>query len=172
MAKTNAVAVVVNPLREAGAQARASLTVLLRSVERVQMPDAPLRPCREPGCPALVSGGSRCEAHARRYDQRRGSAASRGYDARWAAHRAGYFDKLIALDILPACGARLPGAPLTTDSQCQADGRLITDRLERDHIKPHRGDAACFWDPLNLQLLCRSCHSAKTMREQQRAGSV
>jgi hypothetical protein len=36
MAKTNAV--VVNPLREAGAQARASLTVLLRSVERIQAP--------------------------------------------------------------------------------------------------------------------------------------
>ncbi len=36
MAKTNAV--VVNPLKEAGAQARASLTVLLRSVERVQVP--------------------------------------------------------------------------------------------------------------------------------------
>jgi len=36
VAKTNAV--VVNPLKEAGAQARASLTILLRSVERVQVP--------------------------------------------------------------------------------------------------------------------------------------
>jgi hypothetical protein len=40
MAKTNA-AVVVNPLREAGAQARASLTVLLRSVEKTQVPSQP-----------------------------------------------------------------------------------------------------------------------------------
>jgi 5-methylcytosine-specific restriction protein A len=131
------------------------------------MPDAPLRPCLEPGCPVLVSGGGRCPAHTRQYDHRRGSAASRGYDARWAAHRARYFHKLIALDILPACGARLPGAPMTADSRCQAEGRLITDGLERDHIVPHRGDAGLFWDPLNLQLLCRSCHSRKTMQEQQ-----
>jgi hypothetical protein len=36
MAKTST-AIIVNPLREAGAQARASLTVLLRSVEKTQV---------------------------------------------------------------------------------------------------------------------------------------
>lgn len=40
MAKTNT-AVVVNPLREAGAQARASLSVLVRSVEKTQVPSQP-----------------------------------------------------------------------------------------------------------------------------------
>lgn len=34
-----------------------------------------------------------------------------------------------------------------------------------DHVAPHRGDEELFWDISNLQSLCRSCHSAKTMRE-------
>lgn len=33
-----------------------------------------------------------------------------------------------------------------------------------DHIQPHRGDQVLFWDPANLQGLCRSCHSHKTAR--------
>ena len=34
-----------------------------------------------------------------------------------------------------------------------------------DHIIPHRGDKELFYNELNLQPLCRSCHGAKTMRE-------
>ncbi len=34
-----------------------------------------------------------------------------------------------------------------------------------DHIKPHRGDIELFYDETNLQPLCQSCHSAKTMAE-------
>lgn len=29
-----------------------------------------------------------------------------------------------------------------------------------DHIKPHRGDEALFFDPENLQSLCKLCHDA------------
>ena len=28
-----------------------------------------------------------------------------------------------------------------------------------DHIKPHKGDKALFWDQANWQPLCASCHS-------------
>ena len=35
-----------------------------------------------------------------------------------------------------------------------------------DHIRDHRGDWALFTDRSNLQSLCHSCHSRKTMREQ------
>lgn len=34
-----------------------------------------------------------------------------------------------------------------------------------DHIEPHRGDGQLFYDEGNLQSLCQSCHSAKTLRE-------
>jgi 5-methylcytosine-specific restriction protein A len=34
-----------------------------------------------------------------------------------------------------------------------------------DHIIPHRGDQALFWDEENWQPLCLVCHNAKTARE-------
>ena len=34
-----------------------------------------------------------------------------------------------------------------------------------DHIVPHRGDPALFWDEENWQALCHSCHSKKTRNE-------
>ena len=33
-----------------------------------------------------------------------------------------------------------------------------TSQLVADHRRPHRGDAALFWDPGNLWCLCRTCH--------------
>jgi len=34
-----------------------------------------------------------------------------------------------------------------------------------DHIVPHRGDRALFWDTSNWQPLCKPHHDAKTARE-------
>jgi 5-methylcytosine-specific restriction protein A len=34
-----------------------------------------------------------------------------------------------------------------------------------DHIQDHKGDWAKFVDRSNLESLCHSCHSRKTMRE-------
>lgn len=31
-----------------------------------------------------------------------------------------------------------------------------------DHIKPHRGDRALFYDAANLQAMCKACHDRKT----------
>lgn len=36
---------------------------------------------------------------------------------------------------------------------------------EVDHIVPHRGDRSLFFSGINLQSLCKSCHSRKTARE-------
>lgn len=33
-----------------------------------------------------------------------------------------------------------------------------TALLVADHIRPHRGDPALFWDRANLQCLCKQCH--------------
>ncbi|MCP4304536.1 MAG: HNH endonuclease [bacterium] len=40
---------------------------------------------------------------------------------------------------------------------CQMCGRLEgkTHPLVCDHVRPHRGDHQKFWDPNNLQTLCR-----------------
>ena len=49
--------------------------------------------------------------------------------------------------------------------RCQSCGKA--GRLECDHILPvHKGGE--FWEPSNLQALCRPCHFAKTARENSR----
>lgn len=42
-------------------------------------------------------------------------------------------------------------------AMCQAVGR-VTEATVADHITPHRGDEALFYDEENLQSLCKSCH--------------
>jgi 5-methylcytosine-specific restriction protein A len=118
-----------------------------------------LRVCPHPGCPELTRGGP-CPEHAR--DSRVGSAWRRGYDAAWQQLRDRVRRRLIALGISPICGARLPGAELTTHSRCAAEGRDVPG-THYDHIEPFVGlDDPRRLDPLNLQLLCASCHSRKT----------
>lgn len=42
-----------------------------------------------------------------------------------------------------------------------------------DHIRPHRGDEALFWDERNLQTLCKADHdSAKQAEERRGRGGV
>lgn len=108
------------------------------------------RPCRYPGCPEIVSEGGYCEKHQRLYrqqqDRNRGSAAARGYDARWRQYRQIY----------------LRDHPLCV--RCLDEGRL-TPAVVVDHIKPHKGDWTLFWEPANHQALCKRCHDVKTARE-------
>ncbi len=35
-----------------------------------------------------------------------------------------------------------------------------------DHIEPHRGDSALFWDSGNWQALCKRCHDAHKQRQE------
>jgi hypothetical protein len=107
-------------------------------------------------------------------EQTRGSAAARGYDRQWRALARRFRGMLIAAGIAPVCGARLPGAPVTQDSQCQAEGRLVDDAAHRrwhgtglhtDHIVSHRGNEQLRMDVHNLQLLCKPEHDEKTLRE-------
>ena len=48
---------------------------------------------------------------------------------------------------------------------CRLCGKPATDV---DHIKPHRGDTELFHDEKNLQTLCKSCHSLKTVKDRSR----
>lgn len=80
-------------------------------------------------------------------DAQRGNATQRGYGAKWQKARAAYLRRH------PIC------------KQCPA---LAT---EVDHITPHCGNMQLFWDSSNWQPLCKSCHSAKTMRESREKSS-
>lgn len=75
----------------------------------------------------------------REQDERRGTSAERGYGERWRKARAGY------LRVHPLCVAHL------------ANGRVVVATV-LDHIVPHKGDMALFWDSSNWQPLCEWCH--------------
>lgn len=110
----------------------------------------PLRPCRHPGCYALVPDGY-CEAHRPKRTHDRSEEAQRW---RWM-----YQTDEWRLDLRPT---QLLQEPFCRECIRQGDRVRATDV---DHIKPHRGDWAVFTDRANLQSLCHSCHSRKTMAE-------
>ena len=75
------------------------------------------RPCRHPGCSALVAAGQGtcCPAHqragravARVHDRRRGTAHERGYDSRWQAESRAF---LAAFPLSP--GVLIPAVDYT-----------------------------------------------------------
>ena len=108
------------------------------------MPKHPKRPCRYPGCPNLCESGTYCPEHsAESPDRLRGSAAERGYDAKWRRARK------LFLQRHPLC------------ANCLSQG-VLTPATVVDHIVPHRGDHRLFWDEQNWQPLCKSCHDRKT----------
>lgn len=112
------------------------------------MPTRPMKRCPAPGgCRNLVSEGY-CPDHqhlARQYGQERGSAAKRGYGARWRRYRERFLRR--PENMLCACGC----------------GRLSTDV---DHRIPVTGpDDPKFWDPSNHVALTHECHSRKTRED-------
>ena len=84
----------------------------------------------------------------------RRSSFARGYTKRWTATATAFRLRY------PLCGMRAGGqAPVM--SQCALEGRE-TPATQTDHVVPHRGDRAVFWNVWNLQSLCDACHSRKT----------
>jgi 5-methylcytosine-specific restriction protein A len=86
--------------------------------------------------------GPRKQAEAQRQRslaERRGTKTERGYNSRWERaskrHRREH----------PLCVC------------CKANSRTREAHLV-DHIIPHKGDDALFWDPANWQSLCNWCH--------------
>ena len=113
-------------------------------------------PCNYPGC-GVATNARYCDKHmpimeAKRkeymasIDDRRGTAAERGYDRSWQRKRKRYLSEH------PLC------------VECEKLGRLVTATVV-DHIIPHRGNKELFDDVSNWQSLCKPCHYSKTIRE-------
>jgi 5-methylcytosine-specific restriction enzyme A len=98
----------------------------------------------------LPYGERYCEKHrtvrGKEHDDRRGTAHERGYTSAWQKARVAY------LRAHPLCVAH------------KVAGELVPATVV-DHIVPHKGDKALFWDSTNWQSLCKPCHDAKTARE-------
>lgn len=119
------------------------------------MASKPLRPCRHPGCCALVSDGY-CEAH-------RPKSVDRSAEAReW--HKL-YNTDLWINHLRPEQLLREPWC-----RECTNRG-LRVRATDVDHIVDHKGDMDLFSDSGNLESLCHSCHSRKTLREMQKKRS-
>jgi 5-methylcytosine-specific restriction enzyme A len=115
------------------------------------MPCAAPHLCSYPGCTILVKTyDSRCEKHRIQERQesegRRGSAAQRGYGAKWRSARKAFLRRS------PLC------------AECQSKGILKAAAVV-DHIIPHKGNSGLFWDESNWQVLCKRCHDIKTARK-------
>lgn len=76
-------------------------------------------------------------------DRKRGSPRERGYDSRWDRARKAF----------------LAAHPLCV---LHALADMVVPATVVDHIVPHRGDRALFWDRKNWQPLCETCHNRKT----------
>jgi 5-methylcytosine-specific restriction enzyme A len=119
-------------------------------------PQAAPRPCSYPGCPALVRDGSRCERHRqqerKQYDRDRARDPLHTFysSQAWRAARR----------------QQLAQEPLCR--MCKAEGRIKVAVIA-DHITP----IAKGGDPFGeLQSLCWSHHSAKSIAEGSRYGSA
>jgi 5-methylcytosine-specific restriction protein A len=104
-------------------------------------------PNRITACGCCVPKGTKCvheqtraTDRQRANDAARGSAASRGYDGKWARESRAY------LAAHPTCVA------------CGAPARCV------DHIRAHKGDMKLFWDRSNWQPMCIPCNSRKNIK--------
>lgn len=112
------------------------------------------RPPRLCACNAVVPHGVICacqreatRARNRRHDARRPSSRERGYTRQWEKAR---------LDFLrhhPFC------------AMCGNPADLV------DHVTPHRGDEALFWNFNNWQALCTPCHNRHKQRLERAAAA-
>lgn len=105
----------------------------------------PSKPCKKAGCHCDAVKQGYCLPHFKEYQRNKPrswtNVNDRGYTYQWRLAR-----KVFLIE-----------HPL-----CVECGRPATDV---DHIIPHEGDQALFWNRLNWQALCHECHSRKTMKE-------
>lgn len=121
------------------------------------MPYRPKKPCRHPGCPELTHEMF-CEKHKKEdnkiYNQYKRDNLSRTFyrTQQWLEIRAK------KLQISPFC------------EECRKNGTMVVGKIV-DHIVPIKQGGAPY-DLDNLQTLCWSCHSRKSILEGSRFGNV
>jgi 5-methylcytosine-specific restriction enzyme A len=107
--------------------------------------------CAHRQCPTIhTEEGEYCKEHKDRYKKpdTRPSAKERGYDADWRRESSKY---------------------LLQHRWCECEECRRSGKPERatvvDHIKPHRGDMAIFWNRRNWQAMSKRHHDSKTALE-------
>lgn len=123
-------------------------------------PYSPQKPCSKKGCKELVSGKERfCELHQQKFnkdrwtqgDLNRESSYKRGYDDRWRKFRKHFIGMMIDM-----------GNYVCNDCN---NTFIDTADIQVDHIKPLCDHPELKYDMRNLQMLCRQCHTKKTIND-------
>jgi 5-methylcytosine-specific restriction protein A len=122
------------------------------------MPMRPPLACSQSGCTGIAEPKTAyCKNHAKKpLEMARERDADRRRRNPW---RKWYKQKGWLNNLQPDCLARHPLCQLMITPLCRqhgGDGSEVAD-----HIIPHRGDPALFFDPKNLQGACVPCHNAK-----------
>jgi len=126
------------------------------------MPERPWQLCLHHGCRKLTQKrGGRCEVHRRELhrETNRAGDPERMADKRFYAGLRWRKLRQLILEMRPLC------------AECKRAG-VLRSATEVDHIVPRLEDPSRAYDQDNLQGLCRSCHSAKTMRETNKGGGI
>lgn len=55
--------------------------------------------------------------------------------------------------------------------RCERQGKTVAATVV-NHVQPHKGDKARFFDPANLQSLCAPCHDGAVQSEERRGYST
>ena len=114
----------------------------------------PFKAPRIRSCGYRVSAGLLCACQLKRmkernarYEVTRPNARQRGYTRSWDRERAIY------LKANPSC------------RRCNARATVV------DHIQPHKGNDALFWNRANWQPLCATCHNRAKQAQEHRDSS-
>lgn len=119
------------------------------------MPKAAPRPCSHPGCRSMSSQGGRCPSHQR--------VVARGYESTpWRRYIKSLYNSVEWIALRDSFRREHPLC-----IECAARGLVVMGE-QVDHIIPHKGKLDLFLDRSNLQMLCRPCHSQKTMADEAR----
>jgi 5-methylcytosine-specific restriction protein A len=123
------------------------------------MPLRPPAPCTTPGCPTLVRGGGRCDAHLAQARREAVRTQSPGYAG--LAHRRRFRLGVLRRDVFCQCprsdhrhGSRPCPSPATQADHWPLDKRELM-RRGMDANDPRYGRG-----------LCHGCHSSETARLQ------
>lgn len=131
------------------------LLILQKTIKEKVMPKKPLKPCSYPGCPKLTESRY-CLEHKQLTDKQyntyqRDKVSQRFYQsAEWKNL------KKLKLSTSPLC------------EECKRQGKLVKATMA-DHITPIKQGGYPL-DIKNLQSLCWSCHSRKSVKEGSRWG--
>jgi len=120
------------------------------------MPYRPKKPCHYPGCP-LLTDGYYCDQHQKLVYKAYNKYERDNFSKTFYVSKEWLETRKRKLRLNPLCEA------------CQKNGTFIKASIV-DHIIPIKQGGAKF-DLSNLQSLCWSCHSRKSIKEGSRFGN-